>query len=267
MSATTDRGPTSDEPDVPYYVISSNLSTSSGTRKIHIPAAGGRAPICEAELHGDGKRADDTSEWKTKDIKTRPPSWRDGKWCKNCLSLWDGEAVQETDGGALTSGKLPSFRVGDELREHIDTHTERMGLTYGELARQAIRAYFVSDSGRDIKYDDEQLIHALADLADDLGFPPTTQDINSAEGVPSAQTYKNRFGDINTARELAGIEKPSGAKKVTPADTIKVYEYFRGRPSGLSTSRREGHVAAKFGVPTSHVRAVKSVVLHGGDAE
>jgi predicted transcriptional regulator len=140
MSSTSDRGPQPDEPQVPYYVISSCCSKAAGSRKLHIPAAGGTTPICEAETR------EERGEWDTKQIETRPPSWREGRWCKKCRERWnDGAACVQSDD--LDGRKIASTRVSEELRERVDAYAERMGLTRGEIVRNAVRDYLVDDRG------------------------------------------------------------------------------------------------------------------------
>jgi len=85
MSETRGRGPTEDEPDVPFFVISANGAKGTGQKKLHIPAAGGQTPICESVTRVNGEK----TEWRTKEIALRPPSWRDGRWCEDCRDAYE----------------------------------------------------------------------------------------------------------------------------------------------------------------------------------
>ncbi len=46
----------------------------------------------------------------------------------------------------------------------------------------------------------------LDSLTDELGRPPTNQEMDEAEGYPASATYSNRFGSWNEAKEEAGVD-------------------------------------------------------------
>jgi len=226
--ASTDRGPRPDEPDVPYFIISGNGATGTGQRRLHIPAAGGNSPICEHEVHRDG------SEWNAKSIKTRPPSWREGRWCERCIEIWKDTPVED-EGGVTDyqdSRKIPSTRVDESLYERVESYCERMGLRKGELVRRCVQRY-LTGGDREKLYTETEMKDALRDLADELGRPPSTADIDNAEGVPSAARYYERWqGGISEAREEADVGHPDkGHGKGSAINIIQAYEYVRANPS------------------------------------
>ena len=55
-------------------------------------------------------------------------------------------------------------------------------------------------------YADEELLDAIRDLADELGETPTMNDIDAAQGYPSAVACYERFGSWNAALLEAGLE-------------------------------------------------------------
>lgn len=234
MSSTSDRGPQPDEPQIPYYVISSCCSKAAGSRKLHIPAAGGTTPICEAETR------DQRGEWDTKQIETRPPSWREGRWCEKCRERWDnGENAVATE-GLVDGERVASTRVSEELRERVDAYAERMGLTRGEIVRRALR--YMLMPAEEKAWEDDELLDALQNYKDEFGQAPTKPQLDKTEGYPSGSTYENRFGSLAAAREKAGVGHPDGSSGGMQA-TIRAYEYLRANPdAAIDEVMREADV-------------------------
>ena len=55
------------------------------------------------------------------------------------------------------------------------------------------------------RYTDDELIDALRRAADHLGRTPTKDDFSKMEGVPSSETYTNRFGSWAKALRRAKL--------------------------------------------------------------
>jgi len=89
--ASTDRGPQPGEPDIPCILITS-CHTGGHGRRLHIPDTDGEEPVCEHELQLSDEY------WKVKRIETHPPSWREERWCENCLEWWAEFREGRSDG-------------------------------------------------------------------------------------------------------------------------------------------------------------------------
>jgi len=144
MSKTQDRGPTEDEPQVPFYVISANGPNGTGVNKLHIPAAGGRRPICESVTHGGGK-----PEWRTKEIAVRPPAWREGRWCEDCRDAYERFGRGQSDGDLEERMSISKIHLTGEIAEEVNDYCRRMGLTKGEIFRAAIKQFFRNEREND----------------------------------------------------------------------------------------------------------------------
>lgn len=70
-----------------------------------------------------------------------------------------------------------------------------------------------------LDYDHEDLVEAVAELAEELGRPPTTEDANQAEGMPSIATLYRILEDdwASTLRE-AGVEPTKEQRRSVPTD-------------------------------------------------
>jgi hypothetical protein len=68
-------------------------------------------------------------------------------------------------------------------------------------------------------YDHEDLVEAVAELAEELGRPPTTEDANQAEDMPSIATLYRILKDdwASTLRE-AGVEPTKEQRRSVPSD-------------------------------------------------
>jgi len=137
--ASTDRGPRPDEPDVPYILITS-VRTGGHNRALHIPGAGGQRPVCGQSLQNDD------AYWNAKPIETHPPSWRDEKWCGECLEWW--REFRETDGMlAEQSGKIEGVELSRSIKEELDGYCARAGVSRLQAHRRALRAFLGVDTG------------------------------------------------------------------------------------------------------------------------
>lgn len=68
-------------------------------------------------------------------------------------------------------------------------------------------------------YDHEDLVEDVAELAEEIGRPPTTEDANQAEGMPSIATLYRILDDdsASTLRE-AGVEPTKEQRRTVPSD-------------------------------------------------
>lgn len=78
-------------------------------------------------------------------------------------------------------------------------------------------------------YDHEDLVEDVAELAEEIGRPPTTEDANQAEGMPSIATLYLILDDdsASTLRE-AGVEPMKEHRRSVPSDRReRMLEYLR----------------------------------------
>lgn len=59
--------------------------------------------------------------------------------------------------------------------------------------------------GKCVIASDEEMLHMLADLGTKLGHTPTMKDIANEPSIPSHETYRQHFGSVDRALELAGF--------------------------------------------------------------
>lgn len=72
---------------------------------------------------------------------------------------------------------------------------------------------------RSLEYDYEDLLEDVAELADELGRPPTTADANQAETLPSIGTiYRIIDEDWASTLRDAGIEPTRQQRRLVPSD-------------------------------------------------
>lgn len=57
------------------------------------------------------------------------------------------------------------------------------------------------------RYDDQDLLQVLRDLAMRLDRIPTESDLKAVSGLPRKGTYRARFGGLINARALAGLQE------------------------------------------------------------
>ncbi len=57
--------------------------------------------------------------------------------------------------------------------------------------------------------DKDVMLSKLRDLAKQKGYQPTSTDIDEAENMPEARTYKRQFQSLERAIQLAGVEEPT----------------------------------------------------------
>lgn len=109
----------------------------------------------------------------------------------------------EMQGVADEVGHAP--RTAD-MEEHGDispaTFTNRFG-SWEDAVKEA--GFNADESATGKQYTDEELVAELQRLADKLGHPPTTTEMNS-DGEFSAGVYLNRFESWGDALEVAGLD-------------------------------------------------------------
>ncbi len=82
-------------------------------------------------------------------------------------------------------------------------------------------------------YTDERLIEILRNLANELGRPPTAQELRARRDLPAPITYLNHFGGWNAALETAGLEPNRWRPSCTDEqllDTLRTLADELGRP-------------------------------------
>jgi hypothetical protein len=111
---------------------------------------------------------------------------------------------------------------------------------------QAIREAGLEPGGRFKRYDRAELLDILRELAGELGHTPSTAELSEREDLPSAGTYRYRFGRWNAALREAGLPPlqinrgPGDAREgqegisgevTTPAGNLEVPQptYGKGR--------------------------------------
>ena len=58
------------------------------------------------------------------------------------------------------------------------------------------------------RYESEELLQILRELAEELGHTPTIAELQAREDLPSPYTYRDRFERWNQARRRAGLMPP-----------------------------------------------------------
>jgi len=98
-------------------------------------------------------------------------------------------------------GRAPTCRELLDRRDLPSTHTyiRRFGSWRNALACLGGRA----DNSH---HSNAELLDTLRDLADELGRPPTVQELLARPGLPAPAAYVNRFGSWSSALEAAGLE-------------------------------------------------------------
>lgn len=137
-----------------------------------------------------------------------------------------------------TSGTLTPSVVQSHSRISFATFTNRLGKWPNPLIEADIIPSpdaYTSDTSRKIPSDD--LDEALQRLADDLGRPPYSPEMD-AEGDYSARTYLNRRGTWRQALEHAGLSTHNAETNIPREDLIaelqRLYEKFGKRLSKMS---------------------------------
>jgi hypothetical protein len=149
-----------------------------------------------------------------------PPTQRDmtehGEYSNRTYQLrfgsWSAalqEAMLDTNDGISEAELLREIeRLADELGRapkaaEMDDRGEYAPVTYHRRFgswRQALAAADLDESRESVT--ETELLEDLERLADELGEPPTTEDVRQ-QGSYSLRTYYDRFDSFSTARELA----------------------------------------------------------------
>ena len=76
------------------------------------------------------------------------------------------------------------------------------------------------------RYSDKELLDFLCICAERVGHVPTSKDLNKFPDMPSAVTYRNRFGGLMAATEKAGLGKSRGAYDLSDDEMANLYLEF-----------------------------------------
>lgn len=100
-----------------------------------------------------------------------------------------------------------------------------------------------------MRYSDDDLLTELHELADELGHPPTLQDIREYSDI-AATTYYNRFGSWQDALEAAGFEPRDPDSRVPKDDLLaeltRVAETHGAPPSAPDMDEHGEHWASTY---------------------
>jgi hypothetical protein len=135
---------------------------------------------------------------------------------KHTKILTDKEMLEKLSSLAEKLGRIPSISDVDEASKRKEcpgssAYLKRFG---GHL--NALRLAHIGVP--QLKYTKKELLQQLRDLADELGHPPTYDDVlkRSAAGlIPGTSTYQRFFGGLAAARKAAGIPSPPKKSKTT----------------------------------------------------
>lgn len=105
---------------------------------------------------------------------------------------------------------------------------------------------------RQVRYSDAELRTHLRELADDLGQPPTTGEMNTVDG-PTALTYQYRFGSWTAALEAVGLEPPTTGSTAISDDELVAELQALADDLG-STPTRQAMLDRGAYAPTTYAR-------------
>lgn len=111
----------------------------------------------------------------------------------------------------LADGNEPptSIEMREEGRYSSVTYQNRFGWWTNALE---VAGY--SSSQR--TYTNEELLATLREMADDLGWPPSSHEMRT-EGPHAPSTYRDRFGTWAAALEAAGLDPARGRNRHPPS--------------------------------------------------
>jgi hypothetical protein len=97
-------------------------------------------------------------------------------------------------------GRAPSKR---EFKEFEGPNPETYAAHFGSWRAALAEIGLTVRTSR--RYESEQLLQILRELADELGHTPTTAELQAREDLPSSYTYRDRFGRWTEALRRAGL--------------------------------------------------------------
>lgn len=111
-----------------------------------------------------------------------------------------GDTRQES----LLYNVLGDFGLMDYWGGNNDLYTVDAPEAYFEVFEQEFRG--MMDESKQERYSTGELLFLLDSAEDELGCSPTEDFFDSDDNLPSANTYKNRFGSWNNALWRAGLD-------------------------------------------------------------
>lgn len=127
----------------------------------------------------------------------------DLQWRAGPEKVEKSELIEELQRISSEIGRAPTFT---ELKEHSGYSSTAYYNRFGSLS-DAREVAGLEDPGRPNQgYQADELINRLQELSDDLGRPPTVEDINEHSDL-SKGPYQRVFGSIPDAREAAGLDR------------------------------------------------------------
>lgn len=105
-------------------------------------------------------------------------------------------------------GRTPSGREmdADPKMPYVSYFRAKFGSYNNAIERAGLKC---NQANSGTQLDDEAMLSKLRSLAKKNGYCPTCSDIDEAEDMPEARTYKRRFNSLERAIQLAGIDEPS----------------------------------------------------------
>jgi len=99
---------------------------------------------------------------------------------------------------------LPMIDADEEFPP-ANLYKQRFG-SLNEARKAAGLETYGEGRGQDKQYSREELLDKLRRVAADVDGPVSTSNLRGRDDVPSAGTYRRRFGSWKKAKEAAGIE-------------------------------------------------------------
>jgi hypothetical protein len=191
---------------------------------------------CEADTHPDVPTANTYinhfGSWlEALEAADLPPDGRQTGYDRVTL-LSHLQDLAESLGRAPTRGEL--HEAGGPTVPVYESH-------FGSWP-QALREAGLEFGRRFKRYDRDELLDILKELAEELGHTPSTSELWEREDLPSPATYQNHFGRWNAALREAGL--PSLRVSRRPRDAREEQEGLTGKVTG-STRHVDGPTAGR----------------------
>ncbi|MGD9099390.1 MAG: hypothetical protein PVF45_02840 [Anaerolineae bacterium] len=97
------------------------------------------------------------------------------------------------------SPTVSTLRARPDLPTHV-TYANRFGSWTSALKAAGLEPYRLRPT-----FSKEQLLQILRDLAAELGYAPTTYEMQARQDLPSPATYHRHFGTWKAALQAAGL--------------------------------------------------------------